>query len=99
MLFVDHFCFWYALTTYQMHLAYWIQLCLPIILIFSLVIKILSTSLRPSKVINLEALAAYGSEVNLIIESSLQSFVCLKIDRDHRDIERTSSGIQMLHVA
>ena len=45
-IFLDHFCFQHILTTYQMHLAHSIQLNLPMIRTFSLVIRALSTSLH-----------------------------------------------------
>ena len=41
-----HFCVFYMLTTCQIYLTYQIQLCLPMILIFSLIIRTLNISLQ-----------------------------------------------------
>ena len=44
--FLHHFCSQYMLTTCQLHLACQVQLCLPMILTFSLTIRTLNTSLQ-----------------------------------------------------
>ena len=54
-LFLVHFCFYYMLATCQMHLSYKNQLCLPMMLIFSLILRTLNLfTVVKNKLVNIK---------------------------------------------
>ena len=88
-LFFVHFCFQYMLTTCQMYLAYQIQLCLPMILTFSLTIRTLKDfTVVNNELVNIRTWFT-ANKLSLNVEKTKYSFFHKPSKKDDIPLRQT----------